>query len=220
MNCQRTVLSNATKTWENIGNLWYVLLPIRKRYVIHVGLGRVSRLSFPHWTLSLSENAAQEPLCTSWNLSYQFLLCRISFSPARVKLSTSGFRRSLPSPPLDVKGLENDLSKMRITHNTDVKPGLTRILPAILALTIGEFLMNHKNDADWHCDKRSKTFSLLLLLLQYGYRLPQEENVFYNVHFYYIQGKTFTYPLSTNKQELRSSHDPQMTQFSISIFPL
>ncbi|XP_029186645.2 uncharacterized protein LOC114954260 [Acropora millepora] len=30
----------------------------------------------------------------------------------------------------------------------------------------------------------------------YGYRLPQEENVFYNVHFYYIQGKTFTYPAS------------------------
>ena len=78
--------------------------------------------------------------------------------------------------------------------------------------------MNHKNDADWHCDKRPKTFGLLLFLSQYGYRLPQEENVFYNVHFYYIQGKTFTYPLSTNKQELRSSHDPQITQFSI--FPL
>ncbi|XP_068712086.1 uncharacterized protein C18orf63-like [Montipora foliosa] len=28
----------------------------------------------------------------------------------------------------------------------------------------------------------------------YGYRLPQEENVFYNVHFYYIKGKIFTYP--------------------------
>lgn len=82
------------------------------------------------------------------------------------------------------------------------------------------YLMKHKNDADWHCDKRPKTVSLLLFLLQYGYRLPQEENVFYNVHFYYIQGKTFTYPLSTNKQEPRSSHDPQITQFSISIFPL
>lgn len=30
---------------------------------------------------------------------------------------------------------------------------------------------------------------------QYGYRLPAEENVFYNVHFYYIRGRIFTYPL-------------------------
>lgn len=69
-------------------------------------------------------------------------------------------------------------------------------------------------------NKRRKTFNLPLFLLQYGYRLPQEENVFYNVHFYYIQGKIFTYLLSTNKQELMSSHDPQITQFSISIVPL
>lgn len=33
------------------------------------------------------------------------------------------------------------------------------------------------------------------LFSQYGYRLPPEENVFYNVQFYYIRGKVFTYPL-------------------------
>lgn len=32
--------------------------------------------------------------------------------------------------------------------------------------------------------------------LMYGYRLPSEENVFYNVHFYYIKEKIFTYPAS------------------------
>ena len=32
------------------------------------------------------------------------------------------------------------------------------------------------------------------LFTQYGYRLPAEENVFYNVRFYYIRGKIFTYP--------------------------
>ena len=33
------------------------------------------------------------------------------------------------------------------------------------------------------------------LFTQYGYRLPAEENVLYNVRFYYIRGKIFTYPL-------------------------
>lgn len=52
-----------------------------------------------------------------------------------------------------------------------------------------------KNGGRWLLAASFLFVVVTFLFTQYGYRLPAEENVFYNVHFYYIRGRIFTYPL-------------------------